>query len=501
MSINYSKIKNFRYFNFLKPYISSVKFLLILVSSFVFLSSSAQIEALFDIKRFKSSDQNYIETYLYIYGNTLNENLDTNNRKKAVQILQYIENDQREIVAHKKYIIEEKIDYAQRDGIMDLKRYTLPDGKFNITIEIKDLNDTNTIEQHQESFELSFPKTTHFSDIEFLDSYWKNENETELSKSGFQMIPLVTNYFGPEFNKLAYYFEIYKMNLFNETEHLLLKQSILISETDKIAGQYNKIKKIPTHSIYPVLNTFDLSNLPTGNYDLNIELINPKNEIIVSNRVPFQRTNLSNNIQINRLNAVQINNTFAAYLNQDSLLEFIQCLSPISSNLERNIIDKKIENINDTLKRQFIFSFWYNRNPTNPALAWAEYNSEVKKADQLFATKVRRGFETDQGRIFLKYGPPNTITDRPNEPSAYPYQIWHYYKIGKFNNKRFIFYMPDLGSNEYTVLHSTLQGEYFNNNWKTDLHRRNTPGRSVDNTQNPNDSQWGSNSNTFFINP
>jgi hypothetical protein len=61
--------------------------------------------------------------------------------------------------------------------------------------------------------------------------------------------------------------------------------------------------------------------------------------------------------------------------------------------------------------------------------------------------------------------------------------------------------MPDLGSNEYTTLHSTLQGEYFNRNWKTDLHRRNTPGRSVDNMQNPNDSQWGSNSNTFFVNP
>ena len=157
--------------------------------------------------------------------------------------------------------------------------------------------------------------------------------------------------------------------------------------------------------------------------------------------------------------------------------------------------------INDTLKRQFLYSFWLNRQPENPELGWIKYNSEVIKSDQLFSTKVRRGYQTDMGRIYLKYGPPNTITNRPNEPSAYPYQIWHYYKIGKFNNKRFIFYMPDLGSNEYTTLHSTLQGEYFNRNWKTDLHRRNTPGRSVDNTQNPNDNQWGSNSNDFFINP
>ena len=169
--------------------------------------------------------------------------------------------------------------------------------------------------------------------------------------------------------------------------------------------------------------------------------------------------------------------------------------------MEKNIIDKKSNDINDTLKRQFLYSFWYNRQPENPSLAWEKYKLEVYKTDQLFSTKVRRGYETDMGRTYLKYGPPNTITDRPNEPSAYPYQIWHYYKIGKFNNKRFIFYMPDLGSNEYSTLHSTLQGEYYNRNWKTDLHRRNTPGRSVDNTQNPNDGQWGSNSNTFFINP
>ena len=475
----------------------------ILILSFTL--SFGQIEALFDLKRFKSIDANYIETYLYIYGNSLKENRDTNNNTKGVQILQYVENENNEIIDHKKYLIVEKTDYVEKEGLIDLKRFQLGNGKFKIFLEITDLNDTTNIEKHNQSFELNFNNSTQFSDIELLDSYWKNNNEdqnkNDFSKSGFHMIPLVTKYFGPEFNKLAYYFEIYGMEKFTDTENLLLKQSILIGGTNDIAGQYNKIKKVPTNSIKPILNSFDLSNLPTGNYDLKIELINTQNEVIINKLMSFQRTNLSNNIQLDRLNAVQINNTFAAFVFQDSLLEFLQCLSPIATNLERNIIDKKAIDLNDTLKKQFLFSFWYNRNPTNPGREWEKYKSEVKKTDQLFATKVRRGYETDRGRIYLKYGPPNTITDRPNEPSAYPYQIWHYYKIGKFNNKRFIFYMPGLGSNEYTVLHSNLQGEYFNNNWKVDLHRRNTPGRSVDNTQNPNDGQWGSNSNTFFINP
>ena len=465
--------------------------------------SFAQIEALFDLKRFQSTDQNYIETYLYIYGNTIKESVDTSNRKKSVEILQYIENEEKEIVAYKKHTISEEADYVQRDGIMDLQRFSIKDGIFNIFIEIKDLNDTNNIEKHQQSFEFNYSTPTHFSDIELLESYWKSdeENNDQLTKSGFHMIPLVTNYYGASFNKLAYYFEIYGMDEFKETSSLLLKQSITKSGTNTIAGQYNKVKKVPTNSITPILNTFNLENLPTGNYDLTLELVSPKNELILSEKIPFQRTNLTNNIRIDRLNAVEISNTFASYLPEDSIMDFISCLSPIATNLERGIIDKKAENINDTLKKQFFFSFWYNRNPSEPGLEWSKYKSEVKKADQLFGTKVRRGYETDRGRIYLKYGAPNTVTDRPNEPSAYPYQIWHYYKIGKFNNKRFIFYMPDIGSNEYIVLHSNLQGEFFNNNWKVDLHRRNTPGRDVDGTQNPNDNQWGSNSNTFFINP
>ena len=60
---------------------------------------------------------------------------------------------------------------------------------------------------------------------------------------------------------------------------LLLKQSIKIKSTQQIAGQYNKIKKVPTESIYPVINTFDLNNLPTGNYELCIELINKKKTV------------------------------------------------------------------------------------------------------------------------------------------------------------------------------------------------------------------------------
>ena len=469
---------------------------------FQLLTFHAQLEALFDIKKFRQGEQHFVETYLYIFGPSLLEDRDTNVKNKKVEILLFIENEQKEIVDYKKHIIEGEIDHINKNGILDLQRFFLEDGDYHLSLRLVDQNDTTNIEEHQQTFTLSKTNPVEFSDVELLDKYWKSDSVSKLNKSGFEMIPLVTTYLGPEFNRLSYYTEIYfDEEIGRDNPSVILTQSILVEENRKIAGQYNKLKKISTSSVVPVLNSFDLSNLPTGNYVLKLSVMDKNQQVLNSKELSFQRTNLNNSMKLNRLNSVSIANTFASILPQDSLDEFLKCLAPLASNLEKNIIDNKLNDIDDTLKRQFIYSFWYNRFPNDPAYNWSKYKNEVKKTNQLFGTKVRKGYETDRGRIYLKYGPPNTITDRPNEPSAYPYQIWHYYKIGRFNNKRFIFYLPDLVTNDYVILHSTLQGEYFNNNWKTDLHSRNTPERNVDALQNPNDNQWGSNSNLFFINP
>ena len=470
--------------------------------TFQLLTFHGQLEALFDIKKFRQGEQHFVETYLYIFGPSLLEDRDTNVKNKKVEILLFIENEQKEIVDYKKHVIEGEIDHINKNGILDLQRFFLLDGDYHLNLRLVDQNDTTNIEEHQQTFTLSKTNPVEFSDVELLDKYWKSDSVSKLNKSGFEMIPLVTTYLGPEFNRLSYYTEIYfDEKIGRDNPSVILTQSILVEENRKIAGQYNKLKKISTSSVVPVLNSFDLSNLPTGNYILKLSVMDKNQQVLNTKELSFQRTNLNNSMKLNRLNSVSIANTFASILPQDSLDEFLKCLAPLASNLEKNIIDNKLNDIDDTLKRQFIYSFWYNRFPNDPAYNWSKYKNEVKKTNQLFGTKVRKGYETDRGRIYLKYGPPNTITDRPNEPSAYPYQIWHYYKIGRFNNKRFIFYLPDLVTNDYVILHSTLQGEYFNNNWKTDLHSRNTPERNVDALQNPNDNQWGSNSNLFFINP
>ena len=177
--------------------------------TFQLLTFHGQLEALFDIKKFRQGEQHFVETYLYIFGPSLLEDRDTNVKNKKVEILLFIENEQKEIVDYKKHIIEGEIDHINKNGILDLQRFFLLDGDYHLSLRLVDQNDTTNIEEHQQTFNLSKTNSVEFSDVELLDKYWKSDSVSKLNKSGFEMIPLVTTYLGPEFNRLSYYTEIY----------------------------------------------------------------------------------------------------------------------------------------------------------------------------------------------------------------------------------------------------------------------------------------------------
>ena len=76
-------------------------------------------------------------------------------KNKKVEILLFIENKQKEIVDFKKHVIEGEIDNVNKNGILDLQRFSLKDGQYNLGLKLVDQTDTNNIEEHQQTFILS----------------------------------------------------------------------------------------------------------------------------------------------------------------------------------------------------------------------------------------------------------------------------------------------------------------------------------------------------------
>jgi len=167
---------------------------------------------------------------------------------------------------------------------------------------------------------------------------------------------------------------------------------------------------------------------------------------------------------------------------RDSLLTMIETLLPIAEAGERRSIEYALQEAGLRPLQAFLDQFWMSRSPKDPGAAWREYRREVAIADAEYgACPNREGHETDMGWILLRYGRPNTIVKRHNGTQYYPYEIWHYHKAGPFNNRRFLFYTPQVVGECFELLHSDHPREIRNADWLSVLRTREL-GHSVSQT-------------------
>jgi GWxTD domain-containing protein len=99
--------------------------------------------------------------------------------------------------------------------------------------------------------------------------------------------------------------------------------------------------------------------------------------------------------------------------------------------------------LTDEERTQFVEQFWARRAPDPTSLDNAfkrEYYERIAFADEQFATQIP-GWKTDRGRIYVRFGPPDTIeSHRPGDTVAgaaavgvekrpYPSELWHYNQL------------------------------------------------------------------------
>ncbi|MFN0203530.1 MAG: GWxTD domain-containing protein, partial [Bacteroidia bacterium] len=124
----------------------------------------------------------------------------------------------------------------------------------------------------------------------------------------------------------------------------------------------------------------------------------------------------------------------------------------------------------------FLYGFWKKREKAEEPVAYL-WDSHVKKVafvTQNYKSNLRPGYKTDRGRVFLMYGIPSNLERFPAETGALPYEIWRYDRLGAQNNVIFIFYDPDLATNEYPLLHSSKYGEVNNPRWRSIILKQNS---------------------------
>jgi len=297
--------------------------------------------------------------------------------------------------------------------------------------------------------------------------------------SGYWPVPLLTDYLPSAISSIGIYAEAYGTDAVIGPDSLfLLSCQIEDFEHKKVQGAFKRSQRAKGSSVVPLAIEMPIAELPSGNYLAVVEARDRDGALLARRELFFQRNNTVRRLyDLESMDKLDLSSTFAgAITDRDTLAEHLSSMRPLADPLERKIIDDRWKDRDLDVMRRFFYSFWANRG-TDPEAAWKAYQAEVVKVNQLFGCRLQKGYQTGRGYIYLKYGAPNTMMDRFNEMGTPPYTIWHYYRAGRFTNRRFIFYQPDLASNCFELLHSEVPGEIQNPQWHLALHSRNSaPG-------------------------
>lgn len=120
----------------------------------------------------------------------------------------------------------------------------------------------------------------------------------------------------------------------------------------------------------------------------------------------------------------------------------------------------------DEEREEFIEQFWLRRDP-DPDTPENEYREEyyrrIAYANEKFTSGIP-GWKTDRGRIYITWGPPDSIESRPaggpyerpiyeggGTTSTYPFEIWFYRYLEGVGSGIEIEFVDPTGSGEYRI--------------------------------------------------
>ncbi len=280
-------------------------------------------------------------------------------------------------------------------------------GKYRLLINLTDEDTRKTLRREKKLDIKGFIAPEAFiSDILFADA-------VQIDTSGKVIVRranVASRFYNPDSSFWAY-FEIYPKSL---KDSLLMRYSIFNREQKKIVSRTQKF--LPNSKQIPFL--IDLSKYieVTGQYKLTVYVAQGK---------------VARNLSVN-FSVVWQNASFAK-MNATLMLETMRDYIPGDDY-------KFLKTASDSAKRAYFREYWKKRDPTpgtekNELLE--EFTRRVEFANNYFSVHALNleGWQTDRGKIYIKYGAPTEVDRRMDEIDLPPFEIWYYEHL----QRRFIF--------------------------------------------------------------
>ncbi len=335
----------------------------------------------------------------------------------------------------------------------DVVGFDLLPGSYQATVTIRDTGSgkTGTCKTVIEARDFE-KKRLIFSDIQFASEVARSGEVDRFVKQGWKVKPNITRRFLSG-KPLSIYFELYNFTVDPERskDSFILGYSLVDSTGRKVKEFIAKRVLKPGESCAKT-DILETEGLPEGRYHFQIEAFDGGSREYVRTRRPLflafrEDTEPFSQVQRDLLRYY----TDIRYIADEKVLKAYKDLQDWPS------------------KVMFLRHFWKNIDstpgtPTNERLL--EHMLRMSHAENRFAARHRqRGSDTDKGRVYIKYGPPDDIDYHTSAAGQKPYEVWLYQRKGEYT---FVF-RDRWGGGVYELVHSTYPGEMYNPYWRNDL--------------------------------
>jgi GWxTD domain-containing protein len=447
-----------------------------LLSFFLFLSSpfitSAQqkIEFDFDYAQFAyDTSSNYVEFY-YSFGQRglAQVKNDSVTLLEGILDIEITETSTHELIVDREWKINHEIKDTldMNKSLVGILNFIIPAGKYICEISGRNSKDSTISRNYKEAITVEpfIDSSFAVSNIQFASKILQdspNKNSV-FYKNSFEIIPLPTSILGENQPVLFHYFELYNLQNINAGFPLKLNVSVLDSRRNV---HFQKSKEISRETDSRVeVGTVLVNKYPTDTYTIIVSLFDSLKNYSVSSAKKFYVLNPS--VEVNDSVYGEITDVFATQFGAMSEEELDDLFDKSKYIAAAGEIDQYNSLNGKEGKQKFILQFW-NQRDTEPSTPqnefFMEYLKRVEYSNQHFKALGKKGWRTDRGRVFLKYGEPSEIERFPNQIDTKPYEIWYYNEI----EGGVIFIFADLTNfSDYQLIHSTSRGELRDDNWQ-----------------------------------
>lgn len=359
------------------------------------------------------------------------------------------------------------------NAILDLFQFDAPPGSYTLTVTV---TDRESGKQGIYTGPLTVPafKGLSLSQIQFASRVDPAGKTEAFIKQGVQVDPHVTRTFDTATSKLHFYYECYGLTTAGKGPGSVSVVYSILNADNFPMKTYSKRFRTEGESFARV-EELDIAGVDSaGQYTLRVQVRDDRSRKVAESRRMFK---------LQQPLAVQLLAT-----DEGSLERYYNQIKYIATQEELNTYKK----LSPRGKAEFILAFWKKRDPTpdTPVNEFAqEHFRRIEYANNRFVPlggkhKQDRGMETDMGRVYIKYGPPDEIEDQL-APSATrsggisdvgfdtdiggsslgdkPVQIWYYNRMGNYT---FIF-RDRYGLGVYELVHSDYPGERYDPDWRS----------------------------------